>query len=126
MFGMSSNKVLYLWYKISRITERMEHRDDSFFAWLDCDARLTNRFSDSITRTGFVTVYPGQTQEQVFQKYKDELASSARSMGYEMMLIVTISEVEYRRQERTEQKHCKAFASSFASAPYVGKRRITK
>ena len=71
--NMTENRIMYFWYKLSRVTGKLSGTCHDFFASTGTDAETLGRFEDSVTRFGYATVYPGQTTQQVFELYKDQL-----------------------------------------------------
>jgi hypothetical protein len=119
------NEIMYFWYKLTRVTSKDCPRH-KFFASTGTDAETGGRFDDSITRIGYATIFPGQTSDQVFELYKDQIDSDCKQLGYNAMQLVSISKREYDSFRRLELKAIESFVDEFNAPAYAGKRMVRK
>jgi len=97
------NKIIYFWYKLSRVTGRLSGKCHKFFATTGTDAETLGRFEDSVTRIGYATVYDGQKSQEVFELYKDQLAADCLTLGFDSMIVTMIGKREY---DALSKRHC--------------------
>lgn len=119
---MAENKMLYFWYKLTRVSQRFDGKH-SFFATTGTDAETTGRFDDSVTRIGYATIYPGQTASQVFELYKSQLDDDCNKLGFNGLQLVLIGKREYDSFRRTELREIDAFLDDLAAPAFAGKVR---
>lgn len=120
------NKIIYFWYKLSRVTSKLSGQCHNFFASTGTDAETLGRFEDSVTRIGYATVYPGQTTQQVFELYKDQLQADCMQLGFESLIVTSIGKREYDSLRRVELKAIDAFLDELAEPAYAGKRIVKR
>jgi len=122
---MTENKFIYFWYKLSRVTSKAApcHK---FFASTGTDAETLGRFEDSVTRIGYATVWPGQTTQQVFELYKDQIQAEGIHLGFDSLLVTSIGKREYDSLNGAELKAIDAFKKAFYAPAYAGKRMVRK
>jgi len=120
------NKFIYFWYKLSRVSGKLSGKSHSFFACTGTDAETLGRFEDSVTRIGYATVYPGQTTQQVFELYKDQLQVDGVRLGFESLVVTSIGKREYDSLQRAELKAIDSFLEDFSEPAYAGKRMVRK
>ena len=124
--NLMDNKIIYFWYKLSRVTSKLSGKCHDFFASTGTDAETLGRFEDSVTRFGYATVWPGQTTQQVFELYKDQLQAECTSLGFESLIVTSIGKREYDALRRVELKAIDAFLDELAAPAYAGKRMVRK
>ena len=124
--NMTENRIIYFWYKLSRVTGKLTGKCHKFFASTGTDAETLGRFEDSVTSLGYATVYEGQTGQQVFELYKDQLSDDCERLGFDSMQLVAIGKREYDSLVRVELKAIEAFEDEFEAPAYVGKRMVRK
>ena len=123
---MTENKIIYFWYKLARVSGKIVGKSHSFFASTGTDAETLGRFEDSVTRIGYATVYPGQTTQQVFELYKDQLQEDGTRLGFESLIVTSIGKREYDSLRRAELKAIDSFLDAFLEPAYGGKRMVRK
>ena len=124
--NLMDNKIIYFWYKLSRVTSKLSGKCHDFFASTGTDAETLGRFEDSVTRFGYATVWPGQTTQQVFELCKDQLQAECTSLGFESPIVTSIGNREYDALRRVERKAIDAFLDELAAPAYAGKRMVRK
>jgi hypothetical protein len=124
--NLMENKMIYFWYKLSRVTGKVAGKCHKFFASTGTDAETLGRFEDSVTRIGYTTVYPGQTTQHVFEMYKDQIQAEAIHLGFESLIVTSIGKREYDSLRRVELKAIDAFLDELAAPAYAGKRMVKR
>lgn len=124
--NLMDNKIIYFWYKLSRVTSKLSGKCHDFFASTGTDAETLGRFEDSVTRFGYATVWSGQTTQQVFELCKDQLQAECTSLGFESPIVTSIGKREYDALRRVERKAIDAFLDELAAPAYAGKRMVRK
>lgn len=119
------NQMMYFWYKLTRVTQKVgvSHK---FFASTGTDAETVGRFDDSVTRIGYAIVWPGQTTQQVFELYKDQLQEDGIRLGFGSLIVTPIGKREYDSLNGAELKEVDAFKKAFYAPAYSGKRMVRK
>lgn len=118
------NEMMYFWWKIGRVADKVPcHK---FFASTGTDAETTGRFTDSVTRVGFSTVYDYQSKHAVFERYQQQVISDARALGYDNVQVVSITRREFETFNRQESIACELFYNSYLEPAYQGERKVKK
>ena len=124
--NMTENRIMYFWYKLSRVTGKLSGKCHDFFASTGTDAETLGRFEDSVTRIGYATIYDGQTGQQVFELYKDQLSVECNELGFDSLIVTAIGKREYDALNRTEHRAVDSFRDEFEAPAYAGKRMVRK
>jgi hypothetical protein len=118
------DKYIYVYMQFSRVTGQAGPH--CFYGWTGCDSETVGRFGDSITRLGYASVYPGQTKEQVFESYKEQVIEDATRLGYTTHRVFLIGRKDYQAMYRSELQDAEEFVEAFYSPAYQGKRMVKK
>lgn len=124
--NMTENKIIYFWYKLSRVTSKITSKCHKFFASTGTDAETLGRFEDSVTRIGYATIYDGQTGQQVFELYKEQLQADCIRLGFESLIVTSIGKRQYDALNRTEHRAVNSFRDEFDAPAYAGKRMVKR
>ena len=117
-------ETMYFWWKIGRVADKSPSHQ--FFASTGTDAETTGRFTDSVTRVGFSTVYGHQSKHEVFEKYQQQVIADAQSLGFDNVQVVSITRREYDAFYRGESIACELFHNTYSEPAYTGERMIRK
>lgn len=110
---------MYFRWKITRTTglDDMPHK---WHAKPGTDAETEGRFSDSVTGFGSMTVYPGQSYEQVFQLYEEKIRHGCEDIGYDSHEVKQITLDEFETDSDIKYFQIRNLDAQFFSPAYEG------
>jgi hypothetical protein len=121
-----SNKYVYAWVKLSRVTGKVGKCTKDTFACTNCDAYATGLYGDCVTQVVEITVGSGCTEEQAFKQFKAEVLGFAEAIGFNNNTVLSIRRKEFTALNAKFVCDKVEFEDAFYAPAYTGERMIRK